>query len=63
MRRKKHKHLQKDAAQAWHDARDAAAAEGGWGVPANRHGEGGKSGGSSKGGGGGGKSSGGMWDD
>ena len=29
----------KDAAQAWHDARDAAAAEGGWGVPANRHGE------------------------
>lgn len=27
--------------QAWHDARDDAASDSGWGVPADRHGEGG----------------------
>ena len=26
-------------AEAWHAARDDAAEEGGWGVPADRHGE------------------------
>lgn len=26
--------------EAWHDARDAAAEEGGWGVPPDRHGSG-----------------------
>lgn len=31
----------KDVNRAWHDARDAAAQEGGWSVPADRHGEGG----------------------
>lgn len=26
-----------ETTQAWHDARDDAAKEGGWGVPADRH--------------------------
>ena len=34
----------KDVSRAWHDARDDAAEEGGWGVPADRHGEGDSSG-------------------
>lgn len=29
----------KDVSKAWHDARDAAAKEGNWGVPEDRHGE------------------------
>ena len=29
---------EKEVSQAWHDARDDAADEGGWGVPENRHG-------------------------
>lgn len=28
----------RDVSSAWHDARDDAAKEGGWGVPADRHG-------------------------
>jgi len=36
----------KDVSRAWHDARDDAAEEGGWGVPADRHGDGDSSGGS-----------------
>jgi hypothetical protein len=31
----------KDVNRAFHDARDSAAQEGGWRVPADRHGEGG----------------------
>ena len=28
-----------EVSEAWHDARDDAAEEGGWGVPENRHGQ------------------------
>lgn len=31
----------RDVSRAWHEARNDAAKEGGWDVPANRHGEGG----------------------
>jgi hypothetical protein len=29
----------KEVSKAWHDARDHAAKEGGWGVPSDRHGD------------------------
>jgi len=38
----------KKVSQAWHDARDDAAKEGGWGVPRDRHSGSGKSSGSGK---------------
>jgi len=30
---------EKEVNEAWHDARDDAAEEGGWGVPKDRHGD------------------------
>ena len=33
------KSSRKEVSKAWHDAKDAAAKEGGWGVPRNRHGK------------------------
>jgi len=36
------------ASEAWHDARDDAAKEGGWGVPSDRHDKGDKGGKSGK---------------